>query len=427
MTSSALALVISLAASAQFVSYGPSGGNIQKQELEDQKSAFKQLWDEELIVRLDELPKDGKVPDYRVPYSGHDYPDKIGGTLAAMAKYDKAFHRGQSRAYQHEREDLAFHSTVRKPGPEIVRRGLFGRVISVSAPHAVPNWYGHCNGWTAASIRHAEPQKSVTRNGVEFKPADIKGMLAELYMYSQTQFLGGVDDAVNPAVLHITLANWLGRNSHPVAMETALGEPVINFPIYAYKSTITKLSPRLYDVRTLVSFTLHVPREYDKGPKSNRQLYFHYLLELDAGGNIIAGHYQRDSGRVDMLWTPLEPVQGGQDGNRGGNPHLNLEEVLSIWRESVDGELLAKWVNVDPSDAERAIAKTELPTKPKEDRQDKPSEKDPAAVPAAVPAATTDATATPPTTPAAAAINASATTEPPPAPTAVPGISTSPQ
>jgi hypothetical protein len=382
MSSSALALWLSLVAASQVIT---SGGSVSRQELEDQRSAYKQLWDGDLITRLDDLPATGSVPDFRVPYSGHDYPDKVGGTLNAMAKYDRAFYRGQSKAYQHEREDLAFHTTVRTEGPERVRRGLFGRVIGVSSgPSVVPNWYGHCNGWTAASIRHAEPQKSVTRNGIVFTPADIKGMLAELYMYSHSQTLGGDDkDALNPATLHLALANWIGRKSHPIAMETALGEPVINFPIYAYKSTLTKLSPNRYDVRTLITYTLHVPKEYDKGPKSNRQLYFHYVLDLDGKGNIAAGQYLRDSGRIDLVWVPLKIVQGGEEGNRGGNPHLKVDEVLSIWRESVDEETLKKWVNIDPSEEERALAKNDLPMMPPmTDDAEKPAEAKPEAAPA---------------------------------------------
>jgi hypothetical protein len=405
MSSPAFALWLSLAATSQVMV--TSGGSISRQELEDQRSAYQELWDAELITRLDDLPATGTVPDFRVPYSGHDYPDKVGGTLSAMAKYDRAFYRGQSKAYQHEREDLDFHRTVKTEGPEIVRRGLFGRVIGVTSASVVPHWYGHCNGWTAASIRHAEPQKSVTRNGTVFTPADIKGMLAELYMYSHTQSLGGDDkDALNPGTLHLALANWIGRQSHPIAMETALGEPVINFPVYAYKSTLTKLSANRYDVRTLITFTLHLPREADKAPKSNRQLYFHYVLDLDAKGNIIAGQYLRDSGRIDMVWVPLQIVQGGGEGNRGGNPHLKVDEVLSIYRESVDEALLKKWVNIDPSEDERALAKNDLPQPetPKTDNVDKPAEAKPEAAPAASAPVTN--------VPAAPATNTPATNEP---------------
>jgi hypothetical protein len=409
MTASALGLLLTLSAASQVI-YSSPGGAISSQELREQKETYKQLWDADLIVRLDDLPKTGSVPDYRIPYSGHDYPDKTGGTLNAMAKYDNAFHRGQSRAYAAEREDLHFHTTVRTEGQEIVRRGLFGRVISVGRPSVVPHWYGHCNGWTAAAMRHAEPQKSVTRNGVVFTPADIKGLLAEMYMYSRTQSLGGDDkDSMNPAMLHLSLANWIGRQSHPVAMESALGEPVINFPVYAYKTTLTKLSPNRYDARTLITFTLHLPRESDKTVKSNRQLYFHYLLDLDAKGNIVAGHYQGDSGRIDMLWAPLQIVQGGEEGNRGGNPHLDVKEVLSIWRDSVDTEVVKKWTNIDPSDDERALAKNDLPEAPMKDDADKPAEAKPEAAPAAatesaVPAGETAAPAVVPPAPPTPAV-----------------------
>lgn len=386
MTASALGLLLVVSATSQVV----YPGAIPAQELKQQQEAYKQLWDEDLIVRLDKLPATGTVPDYRIPYSGHDYPDKTGGTLAVMAKYDRAFHRGQSRAYKYEQEDLAFHKTVKIAGPEVVvRRGLFGRAVSVAKPSVVPHWYGHCNGWTAASIRHAEPQKSVTRNGVVFTPADIKGMLAEMYMYSSSQSLGGDEkDAMNPATLHVSLANWIGRQSHPVAMESALGDPVINFPVYAYKSTLAQVSPRRYDVRTLINFTLHVPREYDRAPRSTRQLYFHYVLDLDASGNIVAGQYHRDSGRIDMLWTPLKIVQGGKEGNLGGNPYLDVKEVLAIWRESVGDDIIKKWANVDPDEQERALAQQDVPPAPTTDNEDKPAEAVPvAAPPVEVPAA----------------------------------------
>jgi hypothetical protein len=56
---------------------------------------------------------------------------------------------------------------------------------------AVPDWSGHCNGWTSAAIRHAEPQQSVVRNGVVFTPSDIKGLLAELYIYNDVEDLSG--------------------------------------------------------------------------------------------------------------------------------------------------------------------------------------------------------------------------------------------
>src|SRR5262245_16706295 len=350
-----------LLVSVSLAQYGPpqrvySYGAIRKDELEQQQTAFKQWWGDELVMKLADLPAEGKVPEFRVPYSGHDYPDRAGGTIFALSKYDQAFHRGRQMATDFERMDVSAHRNGRSDEPI---RGPFGRVWARGG-RGVPTWYGHCNGWTAAAIRHAEPQKSVVRNGVTFTPADIKGLLAEIYMYCDSEFLGGVDPAINPAVLHMTLGNWLGRGSHPVGMETAVGEVVINFPVFNYKSQINKLNNRESDVKTWITYTLNINREMDKGPPNyHRQMYFHYVLDLDESGSIRGGRYIGDSQQIDMLWTPLKPAQGGDERNRRGNPHLNIKEVLAIWRESVPEDLRKKWLNIDPTEEDRVLPPSE--------------------------------------------------------------------
>jgi hypothetical protein len=357
------AAVVSLwMVSATLAQFGPpqrfyGHGAIKKDELEQQQQAFKQWWGDELKLKLADLPVEGKVPDFRVPYAGHDYPDRAGGTINALYKYDQAFHRSRPLAADFERRDVTDHRNGRSSEDE-PPRGLFGRLRM--ARGRVPTWYGHCNGWTAAAIRHAEPEKSVVRNGVTFTPADIKGLLAEIYMYSDSEFLGGVDPAINPAVLHLTLGNWLGRGSHPVGMETAVGEVVINFPVFSYKSIITKLSPRESDVKTTITYTVNTNRELDKGPANfHKTLYFHYALDLDDSGTIRGGRFFGDSAQIDMLWTPLKPAQGGEEKNRRGNPHLDIKEVLAIWRDSVSEDLRKKWLNIDPTEEDRVLPPSE--------------------------------------------------------------------
>jgi hypothetical protein len=178
----------------------------------------------------------------------------------------------------------------------------------------------------------------------------------------------------------LTLANWLGRGSHPVGMETAVGEVVINFPVFNYKSTINKLSPRESEAKTLITYALNINRELDKGPANyHRQMYFHYVLELDDAGKIRGGRYLGDSQQIDMLWTPLQPAQGGEEKNKRGNPHLNVKEVLAIWRESVPEDLRKQWLNIDPTEEDRVLPPNEaVATTPK------PAE--PAAADAAAPA-----------------------------------------
>ncbi len=262
--------------------------------------------------------------------------------MNAMRKYDQAFNRGRSSAASFEQRDIDVHK-------EAQRYGFFRRRVRYQTPH----WHGHCNGWTAAAIRHAEPQNNVTRNGVTFSPADIKGMLAEVYMYTDTEFLGGLDSAINPGTFHVVLANWLGRGKHPVGMDATVGEEVWNFPIYSYAIWSNKNEERKQvEVKMNIAYVDATPREYDKAPHTRRTMYFHYLLSLNDEGNIVGGRYLGGN-RIDMLWTPLKPIQGGEKGNEAGNPHLNVKEVLAIWRDSVPEDVRSKWFNIDPTDEDR--------------------------------------------------------------------------
>jgi hypothetical protein len=351
MSTSLVAIFMAAAVVAQADrARGPSA--IQQQEIEYQSECFQQWWSDDLVWKLDDLPTEAVVPAYRVPYSGHDYPDKAGGTMHALSKYDRAFNN-RALATEHERRDVGVH---RRGAPlDSEPRGPLVRLFSRIGGPRTPGWYGHCNGWTAAAIRHAEPQNNVVRNGVVFTPADIKGLLAEIYMYSETEFLGGVDAVINPGTLHVVLSNWLGRGAHPVGMETAVGEVVINYPIYSYKSSVTKLSDRQAEVQTSIRYAMNTNREYDKGPKANQTMSFHYVLDLDKDGAITGGRFYGDSSRIDMLWVPLKPVQGGEKGNERGNPYVNVKEVLAIWRESVPEAIRSQWLNVDPTDEDRIV------------------------------------------------------------------------
>lgn len=326
---------------------------IQAEEVEYQTTAYKQWWNSDWDRKLKDLPTKGSVPEFRVPYSGHDYPDRGGGTIEAMKKYDSAYHRGEMMAARYEREDVRNGRKAPRTREQESEDRPFRRLFSGFGFRRIPSWYGHCNGWTAASIRHAEPQRNVIRNGVVFTPADIKGMLAEVYMYNDTEFLGGVDAVINPGTLHLSLANWLGRGSHPIGMDNTLGEVVFNYPIYAYKSELEQVSSQRFAVDTTITYAVSTAREANEKTRVKKEMRFHYLLELDSAGQVIGGSYYRDSAKIDMLWAPLKPVAGGRKGNELGNPFLNVSTVLSIWRESVPEDLRDKWWNIDPTSEDR--------------------------------------------------------------------------
>src|SRR5438105_9187597 len=111
MQASVAALLVAASTLSQ---YGPpvryyGHGPIQKDEIQQQQQAFKQWWGDDLVLKLADLPAEGKVPDYRLPYSGHDYPDRAGGTIASLSKYDRAFHSGRPLATEFEHMDVSAH------------------------------------------------------------------------------------------------------------------------------------------------------------------------------------------------------------------------------------------------------------------------------------------------------------------------------
>ncbi|HJN07835.1 MAG TPA: hypothetical protein QF564_04035 [Pirellulaceae bacterium] len=322
------------------------GQSINQADIKTQNEVFQRLWGTEFSWTFADLPEKGGVKSFRVPYSGHIYPDTQGGTIEVMRKYDRAFHRGRTPAASYERYD----TTAFKEKPEL--KGLFGRTFSFGAART-PNWHGHCNGWSAAAIRHAEPQKSVYRNGVEFDTADIKALLAEIYIYNDTAMLAGDGTNINPGVLHAILGNWLGRGSHPVGMESDPGKEKWNYPMYAYASASAKRSNNRVEVKTNIAYAKDSDGEFFESPRIKRVKYFHYTLNLNDAGQITGGSYMRDSSIIDMVWVPLAPKQGGAEGNERGNPHININAILAIWRESVDEETRQKWYTVDPAPLDR--------------------------------------------------------------------------
>jgi len=337
------------------------GQAINQEEVKDQSKTFEHWWGEKLEWRFDELPTKGSVSKKRMPYAGHIYPDRNGGTQSAMRKYDHAFYRGYSRATWFEQADLNNHREVRT----IPRRYGWGRVRYTTVEHT-PTWYGHCNGWTAAAIRHAEPKKNVIRNGVVFTPADIKGLLAELYMYSETEYLGGVNYVINPGTFHAVVTNWLGRKSHPIGMETHPGKEVWNFPMYGYAMSFGKrYGGREVEVKMNLGYKHYTNGEFHQAPDNRYIKYFHYMLTLDNKGEITGGYYLYNSSQVDMLWLPVAPFQGGKKGNERGNTYLNKDEVIAIWRDSVDDEDIEGWVNLEDARTEH-LAKAEAERKPDE-------------------------------------------------------------
>ena len=173
--------------------------------------------------------------------------------------------------------------------------------------------------------------------------------MAEIYLYNVPEVLAGRRSTVDAGLFHAIITNWIGRGSHPVGMEADPGEEKWNYPVYAYSCSVAKRSNRMIEVKMNIAYAKDSQGEQQESPRIRRTKYFHYTLYLDSQGRISGGAFARDSSVIDMLWAPVKPQQGGQQGNERGNRHVDVNAILAIWRDSVPADVRQKWPVIDPS------------------------------------------------------------------------------
>ena len=141
-------------------------------------------------------------------------------------------------------------------------------------------------------------------------------------------------------------------------MEADPGKEKWNYPIYAFATSNGRLSDRQVEVKMNIAYAKDSRGEFQESPLYTHQKYFHYYLNLDEEDRIVGGNFYRDSSRIHMLWVPLSPKESGQPGHERGNPYIKVDNILSIWRDSVPEETRKKWLVVDQPAADRV---TEIP------------------------------------------------------------------
>lgn len=317
------------------------------------------------------------VPSEKLPYQGFWYPEKTNGTALVLTdgkspvqKYDEAFNGGQSLAQDWEKKN---HGSLQEG--------------------EIPNWYGHCNGFSAASIRHAEPEKDVAMGQTTFRRQDIKALLAEIYMGAKYLYLGGNRcskaealgarrslrndpeymgecEDLNPAQMHVSLLNWLGSSGYPLIMDMSRNSEVWNYPVFAYRFKATELSKSkaiealgetgeayvfnssavaFQSIEMIVWYSdAFSDSEHVGQAQTPTALTMTYVLEMDSLGRILGGEWTGSSQQdhPDFLWLAFEPMAG--TGHRSfNNPHVKPEQVIDLWKKSLAEETLKKQLIFD--------------------------------------------------------------------------------
>lgn len=202
------------------------------------------------------------------------------------------------------------------------------------------NWEGHCNGWAAASILTAEPTITRVRNGIEFKTADQKGILSEIYMNTYCNFYGnrnwgkpGDDyNDIYPDEFHRLLINYIGAGKSAIICDMEADRMVWNFPIYKFESTWTTgwFDDRKLKVTTTCYFVNDDVKPDYIGCKWFTVKYT-YNLNLDENNNIVSGEWTGDSRKnhPDFIWVPTSDAPNPNNTNLE-NPRFDPKMVREI-------------------------------------------------------------------------------------------------
>lgn len=153
------------------------------------------------------------------PWAGYWWPFSQNGTASADAKYESV--AGPSGAVSWE---MANH------GPNVP---------------GIQDWWGHCNGWSAAAVLHPEPRADLTQGSVTFSVGDQKALLSEIAMEVDGDFFGHrVTDPndftsltyqdVFPDQFFLVLTNIVG-SGRPLIIDRYTGVQVWNQPMVGYQ------------------------------------------------------------------------------------------------------------------------------------------------------------------------------------------------
>lgn len=196
------------------------------------------------------------------------------------------------------------------------------------------NWWGHCNGWAAASIREPEPAVAAWAEGIYFRIADKKGILSEWHNATMAdgswgnRYNGPGDDLADiyPYEFMTVLIEHIASQDEPVIMDLDCREEVWNHPIYGYEleeaeryGDEARFDMSVYYATDAVSSDF--AGTWEKIAK------YEFWCTVDGAGNPAPGPSSwagsSNDSHPDFLWHP------GTD--RGdGNPALETQHVHDI-------------------------------------------------------------------------------------------------
>lgn len=301
-----------------------------------------------------------------------------------------------------------------------------GEIDETDDYDGIETWWGVCHAWAPAAVMEPEAQEAVTHNGQTFTASDIKALMMIAYDATPAFMLGGRCNAreldrneegrvtaeecrdVNAGAFHVVVTNMLGIHHRSFVEDRTTNYEVWNQPLrsyeitslrdglsaseamsilgesgntYAYNSQAVSFAEVRMRLRYITESSPSVGPRLDEIDRFTRSDYYHYILELDAGGEIIGGVWTDESqlSHPDFLWLPtnhgtnfwsisyenvhmlLEMSRNGGGGGGGGEgqvfetePELDIPDndsngVSSRLTVDATGDISSLQVNVDIS------------------------------------------------------------------------------
>ena len=357
-------------------------GQVVQSERDEQEALFNYYFrnrDLTYETVLENLQTEASVPSWRIPYSAAIHPQtagglsdvraaqpvglfarrRAGGAVSAgstgsspLVVYDRAFNGGRNLANSYEINRIMGGHRAMFPARRM-------RIMS-------EGWEGYCSGFTASTIRHPEPIRSVDAGtvggtpGVILRPSDIKALLSCIYNRTTSDsFLfvappSARDSGPNMGTFHLALTNYIGQAGYPVGIDRAKGQVAWNNPVYAYRVNSIRDAGAgdgltYKQVETTITYSYYgtdtsVQTERESGNRvGNRRqsMTFRYTLALDAEGRITGGRAHSASGH--FLWIPLFAPQATADGSVQGNPYVDARKVIAAARVASLPEVQARF------------------------------------------------------------------------------------
>lgn len=237
-------------------------------------------------------------------WSGYWWPMRRGEIVVPLSKYDQ----------ENGKKSAEWEKKNNPSGPEI------------------PQWFGYCHAWSASAVLEDEPTKVQKSGAQTLTVGDQKGLLAASHTDDDAEFVGvrfasgGDPSDIEPTKLWDALKRYIKEKGVPIVADIEPGEPVWNYPIYAYKVNVTPQRNTGLGTMEIWFADDAVGKDF-VGLKA---VYKKYTFEckLDQNGQPVIGSGKWTGNSVkdhpDFLWYPTQ--------TKPENPEVEYKLVRNMLR-----------------------------------------------------------------------------------------------